>query len=315
MSKKITVISVIKNSADIIETFIRANGIFADNFVLVNNGSTDRTMEILESLSKEGYNIQVYNDPDTAHMQSMRMNVLVQKIYQMDNPDWVIPLDDDEILFASKDKNPGAVRNILETLDDRKLYYVKWRIYVPNEGENDDRVSAPLKQTRCFSDSHKTYNKIILSRHILRDYDTLIAQGNHDVVNCDAEQAFLEDLMIAHYPVRSVEQITAKALVGWTNVLALANNTNGNGSHRKPMYDLVKSGGKITLDMMWGMCALYITDLNEREADIVENPINIQDERAYQIKYTNEHEVDPWINYMNNTEQLAKNYRALKERM
>lgn len=312
MGKKITVISVIKNSADIIETFIRANGVFADNFVLVNNGSTDRTMEILEALSKEGYNIQVYNDPDTAHVQSMRMNILVRKIYQTDNPDWVIPLDDDEILFAPGE---GAVRSVLESLDDSKLYYVKWRIYVPNDGENDDRISAPFKQTRCFSDSHKTYNKVILSRHILRDYDTLIAQGNHDVVNCGAEPAFLEDLMIAHYPVRSVGQITAKAFVGWTNTLAINNNPDGNGGHWKTMYDLLKAGGKITIDMMWGMCALYIMDLDEKESEIVENPINIQDERAFLIKYTNEHEVNPWINYMNNTEQLAENYRRLKERV
>ena len=53
---KITVISVVKNSADIIETFIRANGLFADNFVLVNNGSTDRTVDILNALTNGRWN-------------------------------------------------------------------------------------------------------------------------------------------------------------------------------------------------------------------------------------------------------------------
>ena len=50
---RITVIGMIKNSADIIETFIRANGLFADKFVLIDNESTDNTRKILLQLIDE----------------------------------------------------------------------------------------------------------------------------------------------------------------------------------------------------------------------------------------------------------------------
>ena len=79
------------------------------------------------------------------------------------------------------------------------------------------------------------------------------------------------------------------------------------------MYDIIKNQGRINIDMMLEICAFYVTDLDEKEPLIVCNPINIDDEKAFEIRYTNEHEVDPWLNYMNNTEQLANNYRMLRE--
>ena len=51
----ITAVSMIKNSADVIETMIRGNSLVADNFVLVDNASTDNTLKIIGALREEGF--------------------------------------------------------------------------------------------------------------------------------------------------------------------------------------------------------------------------------------------------------------------
>ena len=55
----IVVISRLKNSADIIETWIRANAAVADKFVVVDSGSADGTPQILKMLKAEGFNIEI----------------------------------------------------------------------------------------------------------------------------------------------------------------------------------------------------------------------------------------------------------------
>ena len=92
---KLTVVGMIKNSADIIETFIRANGLYADNFVLIDNDSTDNTRKILDSLKNEGYDIEIIYDPENAYLQSMKTNILIRKVIDKTDADWIITLDDD----------------------------------------------------------------------------------------------------------------------------------------------------------------------------------------------------------------------------
>ena len=112
---------------------------------------------------------EYYEDP-VYLFNTMRMNMLVKSIYANGNPDWIIPLS--------------------------KYYYAKWRIYVPNEGEDNDRISVPHKQSLCFDDSHKTMYTVILSRHVLKNYNTLIVQGNHDVVNSRSKPGWFRPFLI-----------------------------------------------------------------------------------------------------------------------
>ncbi|MBQ1762801.1 MAG: glycosyltransferase family 2 protein, partial [Aquincola sp.] len=47
-------LGMVKNEADIVEAFVRHNLHFVDLMVLLDNGSTDGTRDILEALQKEG---------------------------------------------------------------------------------------------------------------------------------------------------------------------------------------------------------------------------------------------------------------------
>lgn len=310
----ITVVGMIKNSADVIETYIRANGLFADKFVLIDNNSTDNTVKILEKLAGEGYQIELYNDNENAYLQSMKMNILIRRVANSHSADWIIPLDDDEILVS---KNGEDVREIISKWDKNKGYHANWRIYIPTE-EDDNSIICPAKrQTFCFADELVNEGKVMFSNDIALDENFRIVQGNHNFVGVDAEEVKQNELIIAHYPVRSEEQIIAKALVGWTNYIAMPERKEGNGNHWKYIYDYYKEYSTVSIDAMWQICMMYLNNEDISVDNVVVNQklLNI-DSKAYEIKYTGSNEVNAFLNYMQNTEILAENYaNLLKEKL
>ncbi|MBR3525262.1 MAG: glycosyltransferase family 2 protein, partial [Lachnospiraceae bacterium] len=63
----IVCIGVIRNAADIIESMIRANALWADRFVFYDNMSTDRTAEIISALREEGFLVELLPDTEQSH--------------------------------------------------------------------------------------------------------------------------------------------------------------------------------------------------------------------------------------------------------
>lgn len=308
---KLTVVGMVKNSADIIETFIRGNGLYADNFVLIDNCSTDNTVNILNSLRKEGYDIEIIRDNENAYLQSMKMNILIQQVTRSGSSDWIIPLDDDEILFSDSGKN---VRDIISSWDPAYAYFAPWRIFIPTEEDNFDEVCVAKRQKYIFDESLAIEKKIIFSNSTASNSDFRIVQGNHDFIGSESTVKLNQnELIIAHYPVRSEAQIVSKALVGWTNYLAMPNNSQNNGGHWKKIYDMYKSTMHVSIDMMWQICMLYLKpDFNTDDLQVNLKPLLI-DEKAFEIKYTSIDEINPIMNYINNTEVLATNYARLLE--
>lgn len=307
----ITIVGMIKNSADVIETFIRANGLFADRFVLINNHSTDNTMTILSKLQDEGYEIEIYSDDENAYLQSMKMNILIRNVIAKYETNWIIPLDDDEILIS---KSGFSVRKVISDLDINRAYFAKWRIYIPTENDDMNEICVAKRQRYQFSDSLVNEKKVLFSNITASSEMFRIVQGNHDFVGVNVEKEYHDDLVIAHFPVRSEEQIISKAIVGWTNYLAMPNNREGNGGHWKVIYDYYKKHFTISIDMMWQISMLYLkSNISIDELNVESNPLDL-DDSAYEIRYTRIDEINPIINYINNCEQLADNYSKILEK-
>lgn len=307
----ITAIGMIKNAADIIETFVRANGLVVDNFVLLDNMSTDNTVNILTRLIDEGYRIDIISDTESAYFQSRKMNLLLKHVVKNYNSDWIIPIDDDEILI-SKQQNVSP-KEIIEKLDPKKVYYVKWRNYIPTDEDDYNEICVIRRQQFCFKDNLRTYNKVIISKEIALDEKTFIMQGNHDISDSEYPKVLLPELCMAHFPCRSREQIMSKGLVGWTNNLAMYKRNPNHAKQWRDIYDMVKSGNEITTEMLWNICFNYV-EVTE-EGELVEKKSLVLPEEAYAIRYTKANEVNPFLNYMKNTEQLAERYAELYRRL
>ena len=299
----ITVIGMIKNAADIIETYIRANALVADNFVLLNNMCTDRTIDILNSLIREGYQIEIIDDNEPAYNQSVKMTKLAKYAVEKYNSDIVIPIDDDEILVGPSNIE---LNKVLSMLPDDVVYQATWRVYVPTEDDDND-ICVPKRQKVCFSSKHKTLGKAIIPGKICKLPGFMIAQGNHFVI-ADGEIKIIDlpELRMAHYPCRSEEQLKSKALVGWTNYLVTKRKDIW-GLQWKNAYDKIKAGDRLGIDEQWKFCFMYLEDTDENDIELVFAPIEI-DESAFVIKYTGDNEINAMKNYMENVEMLAKKY-------
>ena len=82
-------IGVVKHAALMIDSRILGNAVWADQFVLYENMSSDRTPEILESLREEGFPLEVLPDTEQGHLQKEKMRRLISYVMDKYAPDFI----------------------------------------------------------------------------------------------------------------------------------------------------------------------------------------------------------------------------------
>ena len=303
----IVCIGVIKNSADMIESMVRGNAVWADQFVFYDNMSTDRTPEILADLKKEGFPIEVLPDDEHRHLQKEKMQKLLLYVKEKYRPDYIVPLDDDEILIS----NSVSIRHedihaAIESLDRHTLYYIFWRNYIPTDEDDPAESCVPARLRFCFDDEPEMTKKILIPSELIAG-DFRIGDGNHYADGGAVQnRVLLKDLRIAHYPVRSPEQIASKAVVGWMNILAIPSRKEGLAYHWERMYRSVREGRLPSVELMQAMCTLYREQPNDEEhLNVICKPLEMPAE-CFSMKYTSEREVNLFRNICFEAEALAQ---------
>lgn len=209
---KIVSFTMVNNESEIIESFIRYNYNFVDHMIVIDNGCTDSTVEIVNRLREEGYKITVYDESLEAYNQFRLDNKYLRKTIDELQPDIILPLDADE--FLTGDKNP---RELLETLSLDKIYYIHWQWFVMTEKDDQSEIFIPYKMQYCFdepawnySDGKPVTKTIIPAKY----YDSLrltLSMGHHSVFGNDkVEIVELDSLRLAHYRTISELQFVSK---------------------------------------------------------------------------------------------------------
>lgn len=209
---------LIKNEADIIADnihFHASQGV--DCFVVMDNGSTDGTREIVESL-KSSYDMLVIDRPELDYQQSNWKTEMAVKSRKILGADWSIANDADEFWIASS----GSLKNKLtrwgsilqckrvnmlpdERFFDKDASWVDfpYRVKSPilNKGQDiisDDRFSVSL--------SNINGKVIVNNRGLIR-----VKGGNHRAWHTWGflNQKQAADITVYHYPIRSRENFTS----------------------------------------------------------------------------------------------------------
>lgn len=106
---------VVRDEADIIEPNLRfhlSHGV--DHVVVLDNGSTDGTTEILDRYAREGY-LTLYRGPSDSFEQEAWVARLIEAVRQRFGQAWILPNDADEFWWASGGdaEQPGDLRSVV----------------------------------------------------------------------------------------------------------------------------------------------------------------------------------------------------------
>lgn len=216
---KIAVLSMVRDEADVIESFVRHHAAVADAICIIDHASIDGTSEILAALVDEGLPLTVLRYDGVAQVQSELLTELMATVFD-EGADLVLPLDADEFLWPEEGRTLSDVRADLQRLAVDKVYAWPWvRCCFIHPAEERDRLLPARPALRAIAPD--VLQKIVIGRTAFETTHCRIAQGNHHAL-IETKQGIsrlvpqkLGGAFLAHFPWRSAEQAAAKAATGW----------------------------------------------------------------------------------------------------
>ncbi len=234
-------ITRVLNEDDIIEAFVRHTATYVDRMLLLDNGSTDRTEEILRALHAEGYPITLLRARSVHFVEIAYNTVLFHAAVHTFAPDWLLYLDADEFIDARRLPHglPARLAAIPPEVACLKVPLVNYHTADPAM----DDLLIPRRFTLRDTGQYGVVKCMV--RAALAAKKPTIDAGNHDVWIDDgpAPSQVAEDLSLAHYAVRHPAQWMAKATLGRLKALAAGREAEQRqwSCHYTPMLDLLRT--------------------------------------------------------------------------
>ena len=258
--EKIAAITMVKDEGDILELFVRINCRHLDHIFILDHASSDNSLKILMLLKAEGLPITLYRDESQDFQQSVMLTNLIRIVAATNEYDYIVILDGDEFIYT-KDHDFAAIVSL--QMMKNKIGLLPWVTYVPSNG-NYFESSAPLWNVfRQRKDEGFQFYKVIIPNEVAKN--CVIGEGNHAVLyNEKLLDGILIDALLQHVPVRSIEQITAKALIGSHQLSIKKNRGKYEGIHWDQMSLKIKSSKyKISRLEFLSMALFYAGDINQ----------------------------------------------------
>jgi hypothetical protein len=208
----------IRNDDDIVEAFVRHHAALVDHHVFLDNGSTDRTLEILRTLRRDGLPITIYGNTAAVFAETSQNTLLLRHAAAM-GAGWVLHLDCDEFIDARRLGQP--LRDFLAALPAQApCAHAAMVNYHPTAEDNQAEIVVPKRQTWRDPEPGGVHKVFVRGHAVTRG--AIVGPGNHDAMLDGNALPAIGDarLVLAHYYMRSGWQILAKAVIGRLKVLA-----------------------------------------------------------------------------------------------
>lgn len=245
---KLIAVSRVKNERDIIEPFVRHHSKVFNQLIVVDDGSSDGTYEILETLRAEGLPLVLIRDPAVGYEQGRYMTRLLHIAVRRHAADWVMPLDADEFVEA---KAGQSLAQILAAQKPRVLK-LAWHGFVWRPADDASSEVNPVVRLRHrMPPSPHALCKVLVPASLVTD-GVHLAQGNHELFRDDRPVSGqpLDSVRLCHFPIRSVEQYAGKIAVGCLQYAATPGWNRRAGFHYLEPYRALTESLERFTDMM-----------------------------------------------------------------
>lgn len=212
---------MVKNEADVIESCMRHIAQFADEILVCDHMSTDRTLEILESLRDEGLPIKISSYEKNEINQDVVHDRLLSDAIES-GADIIFPIDADEFPIMLGGKNSKDLRKFLQKLDPNRIYDIKWIHCMFLEPEKDQglfTLARPALRSRDIS-KNDSLPKLILGVKAWIKNKLYFTEGHHHAWLPNKEQfptTRLNEIEMFHFFCRSRDQWLSKDLTIYVN--------------------------------------------------------------------------------------------------
>jgi hypothetical protein len=209
---------MVSNEADIIEAFVRHNLRVLDALVVLDHASVDSTHSILQSLVEEGLPVVVLQDRGLAFHQGGRQSQMARRYLPELDADFSFTLDADEFI---RSESRATLEASLARVPAGSCAVVEMQNYVGADAGSPPGANPARLLSRRLRQEPKPPHKVVLGRVFAAVPGSQVALGNHAALRPGNGQfqpfphALLQDVRLAHFPVRSAEQVAKKALLGW----------------------------------------------------------------------------------------------------
>ncbi|WP_256369254.1 sulfotransferase [Ruegeria sp. HKCCA6837] len=209
-------ISMVKNERDIIEPFLRHNHRFFDALFVIDNGSVDGTREIIHECARDLGNVVFCDRPEFAYHQGSFISKATRFIQSTYRAEFITFLDADEFLEV---RGRAELETAYSKIPKSATGKIRWKTFLPEpailDGDHDDPLKAiKLRRRRELPQYFKSVYRAGGSTS-----EIVVGQGAHSIFDptsgAEVPSIDLTDIGLIHIPIRSADQLTSKALVGW----------------------------------------------------------------------------------------------------
>lgn len=211
---RLTMTLLIKDEVDIIADNIKVHsGLGVDNFIVMDNGSTDGTREVLSELQRN-YDLTIIDRPVLDYQQSNWKTEMARLARSKYGAQWVITNDADEFWIPKEGDlktELSAAGSIIycpraNVLFDREAFDNGGKYY-----EQNNRVQFPIDYPKGIQLSHDNLSIMLGNIHgkvMVRTLGLLrVKGGNHRAWHLWSRlnQMNSQNVMVYHFPIRSKE--------------------------------------------------------------------------------------------------------------
>ena len=140
---KLVAITRVKNELDIIEAFVRHHTQHFDKVIVLDDGSTDGTYQLLRQLRSTYRDLVVLRRPTIGYMQDEYMTLLLRMAADRFGGDWIAPLDADEFIEPAD----GLLLSQILAGKQPAVYRLGWSNFVWTSSlEESDERNPVLRQ-------------------------------------------------------------------------------------------------------------------------------------------------------------------------